>query len=190
MNNEIFLQRTGRPPRDGELFFDGDMLFVLRGSHPVGTWEKLGPSTEPGFEGLGKLQFELLEGVIIEGSPAWVLQMLLRAYYRLREPEAVQLADLVFRIFKECGWRGPTETDNEAVPGSVVCTFEDSTKEYKVDDIRPVLSQIQDPQFNGFLSVEQNEGRTTNFVQIGRATVVEVHRDDDRGARPDAPNTK
>lgn len=174
-----FLKRANRPPRENEVFFDGSMLWVHReAARPVGRWEMLGPSVDPGFHGLGKLQFEIIDGVLIEGSPTWVIQMILRAFYRLKEAEAKQLADLIFRIFKECGWKGPAESDNEAVPGTVLCEFEQSTRELSVEDIRPVLSQLQDPQFNGFLSLEQ--ALKTIFVHIGRANAVEVIRDNDR----------
>ena len=172
----IFIKKAGYPPHNGEIYFDEEMLWVYRGNHPMGKWERLGPCKDPGFQGLGRLQFELLEGILIEGSPKWVIQMVLRAFYAMTEEKANELADLMYRIFKECGWKIPTETDNEAVPGHLMVIRPDTAKEFKVEDIRPILSQLQSPELNGFVSVEQ--GSKTTFVYLGGALEVEVTRND------------
>lgn len=174
----VFIQKAGFPPRTGEIYFDENMLWVYRGCHPTGRWDQLGPCKDPGFQGLGRLQFELLEGILIEGSPKWVIQMVLRAFYSMTEEKANELADLMYRIFKECGWKIPTETDNEAVPGHLMIVRPDTTREFKVEDIRPILSQLQSPELNGFVSVEQ--GAKTTFVYLGGALEVEVSREEPR----------
>lgn len=174
----VFMSKAGRAPRTGEIYFDGDMLHVYRGVHPTGKWEQLGPTKDPGFQGVGRLQFELLEGILIEGSPSWVIQMVLRAIYGFQPEKATEFADLLYRVFKECGWKVPAETDNEAVPGHLMVIRPDTAKEFKVEDIRPILSQLQSPELNGFVSVEQ--GSKTTFVYLGNAMEVEVTRDDDR----------
>lgn len=176
----LFMSKAGRPPRTNEVFFDGDMLHAYRGVHPTGKWEQLGPTKDPGFQGVGRLQFELLEGILIEGSPSWVIQMVLRALYGFQTEKAVEFADLLYRIFKECGWKIPTETDNEAVPGHLTVIRPDNFREFKVEDIRPILSQLQSPDMNGFISVEQ--GAKTTFVYLGGAQEVEVQRDADKGS--------
>lgn len=173
-----FMSKAGRPPHTGEIYFDGDMLYVHRGVHPTGRWEQLGPPKDPGFQGIGRLQFELLEGIVIEGSPSWVIQMVLRALYGFQPDKATEFADLLYRIFKECGWKVPAETDNEAVPGHLMVIRPDTAKEFQVEDIRPILSQLQSPELNGFISVEQ--GAKTTFLHLGTAMEVEVIRDDDR----------
>jgi hypothetical protein len=170
-----FMSKAGRAPRTGEIFFDNDMLHVYRGVHPTGRWEELGPPKDPGFQGIGRLQFELLEGILIEGSPAWVIQMVLRALYGFQPDKANDFADLLFRIFKECGWKIPTETDNEAVPGFLTVIRPDTSQEFQVEDIRPILSQLQSPELNGFISVEQ--GAKTSFISLGGILGLEVSRE-------------
>lgn len=173
-----FQQIAQRPPHDREIFLDDGSLWVYRGIFPTGTWEDLGPGNEPNVVESAALHFELQNGIEVYGSPGFVLRLVLRAFYRVKADESKELVDFIFRVFKECGWSGPTMSDNVAVPGTVFVELPDfTTKIQEADDLRPVLSQLHNPEFNGWLNFQVTTTyapRKELFINILKAMSVTV----------------
>lgn len=167
-------------------------LWVYSGTYPSGHWLKLDPRTDV-VQGLGSLQFELAPGIVIEGPPAYVLDLLLRSHLLVTAKEAVGYVDLIYNIFREAGWRGPAETNVNAVPGRI--TVASNCRSYACDlpDVRSLFSQLQSPEFNGFLSIEEKPG-TTVFVSVRDAHTIKIEENtldvgDLGSSRPDSAQT-
>lgn len=179
MDSNRFIERAGRPPRDREVFLDDDLgtLWVHRGTHPSGRWENVGAPKDAQMKGLGCLQFELAPGIMLEGPPPFVLQIVFRTHLGLKETDAKDVVDLIYNVFREAHWRGPAESDNEARPGGVTVTWKDQTEGVQVEDVRPILSQLQDPEFSGYLAVPMSPTKTT-FIAVQNALSIEVAEDE------------
>jgi len=177
-----YLDTAKRQPKDKEIFLDEGSLWVYRGVAPMGVWELLGPPEEPGFQGSGALHFELQPGLMVVGTPSFVLHLVFRAFYRLTDAGAKDLTSMIYAMFKECGWRGPCESDNQAVPGTVSVNTEGASKiVHELDDVRPVYSQLQDPGFNGWLSLESVvpeplRGNATDFINVARSLSIRIEQ--------------
>jgi len=169
-------QINNRPPGDREIFLHEGELAVYRGMFPSGRWESLGASVEEGVPPLGLLDFEMGNGIIARGTPTFVMKLMLRAFEGIEEKRAAEVVSTIYNIFRECGWRGPAESDDRAIPGSVDI---DETV-YDVDDIRVIYAQLQDPEFNGWLSFESERTpetpSCTTFVSVGNARQIRLRR--------------
>lgn len=166
-----FVEGAGRPPQEKEIQVENGSLFVYRGAHPTGRWYPLGPPEMPGFTGAEQAQFEIRPGIVLTGPPAFIVQTVLQADYGASAKDADDLVQFIFKVIKGAGWKGSMETDVEAVPGTVVV---DDGFPVDLPDIRPVLTQLQAPDFNGWLSIVQADGVT--FVNVGRSNKIRVYR--------------
>jgi hypothetical protein len=169
----LFQERTGRQPKNAELFLNEGMLWVWRAQRRV--WEHLGTQEDPaGFQGTGMMEYELQDGILVRGSPAFVFSLVFRAFYGIDEDKAKDLVQFLYEAFKECGWRGPAETDVDARPGSVHFLGAVTTKR-TVADLRPIYSQLQDPELNGWVAVESDEG--TSFHNVQKLDEIQIIED-------------
>lgn len=168
---ELYFQASGRHPVDCDLFIHEGTLWVFRAR--TGKWENLGTDRDPaGYQGTGALEYELSPGIIIRGSPAFVFSLVLRAFYSVPKDKAEDFVKFVYSAFKECGWTGPAESDMHARPG--VLEFENTTvHQMSIDDVRPILSQLQDPEFNGWLTVENKD--YVRFLNVRNAHSISVY---------------
>jgi hypothetical protein len=173
-------QIHNRPPGDRELFLHEGFLYVYRGTFPAGQWKGIGASVEEDVPAIGLLDFELQDGIVARGTPSFVIKLLLRAFYGIKEKDAGDLTGCIFNIFRECGWQGPAETNDQKLPGTVEVNDETGDVVHNVDDLRGVLAQLQDPELNGWLSFD--EERTPEapgcmtFLNIGKAHRVKLTR--------------
>lgn len=141
-------------PKDGCLVTpDGDTVYLFRG----GSWRPLCPvvSGEPGE----RMEFEIFPDLVIESDPKGLMEIVMTAA-GMEPANSVEVAKLFFRIFQEAGWSGPATQLPDKVPGNVCVSWYDSSEAKDVDDIRPVLSQLHDGEFNGMLVARTTTGET------------------------------
>lgn len=169
---ELFHQTTQRNPAHRELFVHDGHIHVYH--EALRRWTDLGEPTEPGaVPDVGSLQFEIQQGIIIEGSPQFVIRFMMRAFFNFGIPEAQDVSDTLYKIFRECGWRGPIESENENVAGQIILEAEGKFEViHVVDDLRIVMAQMTDPNFNGWLQFEFDG--EVQFIQTGHMRRIKV----------------
>jgi hypothetical protein len=169
-----------RPPQEKELFLFEGALYVYRGAFPAGRWRSLGAVAEENVPELGLLDFELQEGIVARGTPSFVLSLLLRAFYGVTDEQAPELVGCIYNVFRECGWKGPAESDDQKIPGTVEVTDGHGDSVHNVDDLRVIFAQLQDPEFNGWLSFDMERTpetpSSTIFLSVGNAHRVKLTR--------------
>ena len=169
-----FAEKCGRNPSLRELFILDGQLYVFRGGPTQ--WEHLAPVEDPhATVEVGCLEFELQPGIVVRGTPGFIISLALRAFYGIKASDAGEFASLVPNIFKECGWRGPVESEFVPIPGTVSVQFRDRTIENRTADIRPVHVSLQDPDFSGWLALE--DGENVRFINVSQAEAIDVSRD-------------
>lgn len=170
--HQVYAETCGRAPQNRELFVHDGHVHVYRQRR--NSWEDLGPQKFSADAILGSLTFEVQDGIYLEGPPNYILQFLFRAFYEQTNDAAHDLVETIFGVFKECGWRGPIEADNEKVPGTLTLYSPGEKHVYEVDDLRIVMAQLQDPEHNGWLQFD--EGGTIVFVQVRNARRIEIDK--------------
>lgn len=179
--NEVtakFSELSGRRPEDGDLFEVEGHLLLHSSPRPSplkpSIWVDLGPLVE---EVPDPIECDLGNECIVSGSPAHVLTMALRVWYRIPEGDARKFAPFAMDVLSKAGWIGPHDTRVDPVPGVVLVTHSDRTDQFLADDVRHLPSQIQSPEFNGFLVFEDmrtTKVQTTRALNISEARMVEI----------------
>lgn len=178
----LFEQVYEQQPTPGALVTpDGETVYIYRD----GGWKPICPvvSGVPGE----RVEFEIYPDLVIESDPAGLMEVLL-VIQGIDPKHAIETAKLFFKIIKETGWKGPVEQLPSTVPGDVYVDWHDYADTQPVIDIRPVLSQLKDPNFNGILVAEKEDGEiyAWNMKDIKTVSVqADPEEDPEEDADPD-----
>lgn len=180
--SDLYEEVYGERPKIGAMVTpDGETVYIYQSREKHGvrpapaSWYPLCPVVS-GDKG-ARVEFEIYPDLVIESSPQGLMEVLLVAQ-GVPVTSAVDTVECFFRILKECGWTGPLGQTPIKIPGDVLVTWGGSTENFTCPDLRPVFSQLRDPDFTGLLEVMCRAGKSV-FVNMKDTVTVEVESEEE-----------
>ncbi len=166
---DLYSQIYEGPPKHGSMITpDGETVYIywydptaVTETPRGGDWKPLCPvvSGDPAE----RVEFEIFPDLIIESDPHGLMEVILAAQ-GIEGKTSVETVDLFFKLLKECGWVGPLTQIPGKAPGDVFVVRRGGKENISTPNIKPVLSQLRNPEFTGILEVPTEDGSV--FVNL------------------------
>lgn len=170
-----------RPAGSDLIALDGwvyKYVAAIRPANVLGIWKMICRQVEsPGID------FVLAEHVAVTLPPDKLIVALLLAKTPMGAEQANEMVQAIIAILTIAGWTHPDSAALEPLPGTVAFLKRDDARSVAVDDLRPVLAMLQDPEVHTLL-VKSAIGKYHWYDLNG----AEVYISPDEEEKTDSPN--